>query len=98
MSILTKNPIQHWLDTPVGSYRGYPEYGNSIYELIGENRQDLNAKLGIIIDKMEDQLGTLVAMTIKSIYFAEEKDKRDTFYIVIELINGKIALGEYGNV
>lgn len=95
MSALSKNPIQHWLDTPLGSYEGYPTYGNTIHELFFENRQDLDQKLGIIIDRMEEHLGELVTRTIRDISFIEEDGSRDTFYILITLHNNSISLGTY---
>jgi len=94
MSALTKNPIQHWLDTPLGSYKGYPRYGNIIHELLFENRQNLDHKLGIIVDAIEKQLGKSVAMLIYDISFIEEAES-DKFFILIKLYNNRIALGAY---
>ncbi|MFT7880440.1 MAG: hypothetical protein ABXS91_08610 [Sulfurimonas sp.] len=97
MTVLSKNPIQHWLDTPLGSYEGYPWYGNTLHTLLYENRQDLDQKLGIIIDEIERQLGNNVAQLIRDISFIEEEGARDKFYILITLYNNGIALGSYGN-
>lgn len=96
MTVLTKNPIQHWLDTPLGSYKGYPRYGNTLHTLLYENRQDLDQKLGMIVDEIERQLGRTVAQLIKDISFIEEGGAKDKFYILITLYNNGIALGSYG--
>ncbi|NOR58757.1 MAG: hypothetical protein GQ474_09575 [Sulfurimonas sp.] len=92
-SVLTKNPIQHWIDTPIGSFEGYPTYGNMLHELFFENRQDVDAKLGYIINVIERQLGELVANTIQDISFLDDP-QNDTFYILISLVDG-VVIGEF---
>jgi len=95
MSILSKNPIQHWLDTPLGSYEGYPSYGNSIGELLFKNTQDSDAIVGVIIDQIEAHLGTLIASQIESISMANDEDKNDFFYIFITTKDKNLLIGEY---
>lgn len=97
MSILSKNPIQHWLDTPKGSYYGYPSYGNSLHELLFENNQHAEHKMGIIVDTIEKDLGSEFARTIQHISLLANAEDKSMAYIVIILNNG-IAIGEYQNV
>lgn len=97
MSIISKKPIQHWLDTPKGSYYGYPTYGNSLHELLFGNNQHTQHKLGVIIDRIEKDLGTLVAQTIDNISLHIDSSDKRTTYIII-LTKDTISVGEYTNV
>ncbi len=97
MSIVSKNPIQHWLDTPKGSYYGYPSYGNSLHELLFENNQHAQHKLGVIIDRIERDLGSTIAQTIQHISLVNDAEDKSISYIVI-FANNKIAIGVYINV
>ncbi len=97
MSIVSKKPIQHWLDTPKGSYYGYPSYGNSLHELLFENNQHAQHKLGIIVDSIERDLGELFAQSIKHISLRVDEDDNGTSYIII-IANDSISIGEYKNV
>ena len=83
MSIISKTPIQHWLDTPKGSYYGYPTYGNSLHELLFSNNQHTQHKLGVIIDRIEKDLGTLIAQTIENISLHIDSSDKITTYIII---------------
>ena len=97
MSVVSKNPIQHWLDTPKGSYYGYPNYGNSLHELLFENNQHAQHKLGVIIDRIEKDLGSEFAHTIQHISLHVDKNDTSTSYIII-VANNTILAGEYKDV
>lgn len=97
MSIISKDPIQHWLDTPKGSYYGYPKYGNSLHELLFQNNQHAQHKLGVIIDTIERDLGRLMAQTIKHISMHVDQDDKSISYIII-LTKDSIKVGEYIDV
>ena len=56
-SILSSNPIQLWLDTPIGSYVGSPWWGNNFETLFGHNIHDTPIVLMLILKKMSHDLG-----------------------------------------
>jgi len=97
MSIVSKNPIQHWLDTPKGSYYGYPNYGNSIHELLFLNNQHAQHKLGVIVDSIRRDLGDSVAETIQHVSLHVDADDSSVSYVVIVSSNS-ISIGEYKDV
>ena len=84
--------IQHWLITPLGSYYGYPNYGNKIDELLYHNRQDLNYVSGKIIDDIVGDLGIEYAKKIAKVEILTD---RENFYILLHYFNDKYALGVY---
>jgi hypothetical protein len=55
-SILSSNPVQLWLDTPIGAYVGSPRWGNNFEELLGHNIHDTPIVLLLILKKMQKDL------------------------------------------
>jgi len=94
MSILKKNNIQHWLDTPKGSYVGYPKYGNSVPELLFLNKQELDYALGVIINQMKNDLGASVVERITDMYITSDKNDIDMFYLII-IQKDTVAVGGF---
>ncbi len=97
MSVVSKNAIQHWLDTPKGSYYGYPNYGNSLHELLFLNNQHAQHKLGVIVDSIRRDLGRKFAEEIQHISLNVDADDNSITYIVI-ITKNNIAIGEYRKV
>lgn len=81
-SFLTqKNPIQHWIDTPDGSYTGKPNYGNNFYEVLFKNKNNISLIIPIIANKLLRDLGEDEASKIDTISLV--KDRHDRIRIVI---------------
>ncbi|MGW8169631.1 MAG: hypothetical protein ACWGHH_06470 [Sulfurovaceae bacterium] len=95
MSILSANPLQHWLDTPIGAYEGYPTYGNMIPELLYKNKQELQGASALIMAKIKNDLGIEIASTISNIIIFQDEIYDDIFYIVLFQNNNQTAIGEY---
>jgi len=68
-SILSEfDPIQSWLDTPLGYYIDKPDFGNNLYELLYKNTDEARIKLHRILDKIEEDLGNEVSSVIDEVY------------------------------
>ena len=93
-SELTVGRIQHWLDTPIGAIYGYPDYGNNIEQLLFINRQKAPATLSMILHKLGKDLGEAVTSEIREATILRDKDRNDTFYVMI-LLSNNMAIGEY---
>lgn len=93
-SEITVGKLQHWLDTPLGEIYGYPDYGNNLEELLFINRQKMPIILKQILHKLEKDLGAAVRQEITNAYIARDKQRHDTFMVVLTLSND-VAIGEY---
>jgi len=56
-SILSSNPVQLWLDTPIGAFCGSPTWGNNFEVLLGKNTNDAPIFLQQVLTKMGIDLG-----------------------------------------
>lgn len=94
ISKLSSEPIQHWLNTPQGSYFGYPEYGNIIEQILFHNKQDLYHALGLLVNRITLDLGREIAEKIKDIKILKEQNREDSFVILI-FHDNDVAIGEF---
>lgn len=93
MSIVSKDPIQLWLDTPIGAYEGYPTWGNNVYELLFLNKQEAKATVMQIMAKLQYDIGYANAQRITGTQLLFNGD--DTFALLLYLQNNDIAIGVY---
>ena len=89
-SVFSVNPLQHWVNTSMGVYEGYPLYGEIFEELLGQNIANLEFFLDTIVDKIEKDLGSEIARLIDRIEIVEANEI-DEKLIVIILKNEQIG-------
>lgn len=93
MSILSEtNPIQHWLNTPIGYYPHDREYGNNLHILLFKNDTVIKLLLNDILDKIREDLGDTVVNSVDEIFTATVDDI-DKKIVVIRYKKDKFAFG-----
>jgi hypothetical protein len=91
ISVLSEiDPIQTWLNTPLGYYIDKPTFGNNIPELLFKNIDQARLKLHLIFDKLEEDLGQEIVNMINEISLLQTEDF-DKLYLVIRYNNNNFA-------
>jgi len=91
-NIFTTNPVQLWLNTPIGAYAGSPNWGNNFEILLGENMNDLDIFLLQVLEKMKFDLKE----DFNLVQYVEilEKSGEGSFIIVVAYLGEVVGVVE----
>jgi len=81
--------IYHWLNTPIGSYCGFPLYGFNGNELLYKNSHDAESSIDKIYSKMREDLGEDIMQTVAEIKIVTVDDA----YLLLVSLKNKTLTG-----
>ena len=81
--------IQHWLNTPIGSYCGFPKYGSNIDTLLFKNSSNAYKSIDAVYNKIREDLGQDIYDEITNIEILSDIEN---YYIVISTKNEKVGV------
>jgi hypothetical protein len=92
MTILSndRDYIQDWIITPIGYYRHNEKYGCNINIFMYKSIDTIRDNLGLIIDKIREDLGDDIANTIDEVAVIETNEI-DNIFIGIRYSGDKFA-------